>query len=152
MNPMDLRRGIVAAVDKVIEALQSGKRTITSKEEISQVATISANGDKDIGDMIARAMAEVGKEGVITVATGKTLFDELEVVKGMRFDRGFIRLALFFDDFKLIETRSLITVINNFRYRVISFLEFVNHLFQPVLYHRRQDPEGGDGEPVRVGL
>lgn len=91
MNPMDLRRGIVAAVDKVIEALQSGKRTITSKEEISQVATISANGDKEIGDMIARAMAEVGKEGVITVANGKTLYDELEVVKGMRFDRGFIR-------------------------------------------------------------
>ena len=90
MNPMDLRRGINAAVEKVIETLKAGKKTITTKEEISQVATVSANNDKAIGDLIALAMEKVGKEGVITVGDGKTLLDELEVVEGMKFDRGFI--------------------------------------------------------------
>lgn len=91
MNPMDLRRGINAAVEKVIEVLKANKKSITTKEEIAQVATVSANGDKSIGDMLANAMEKVGKEGVITVSDGKTLQDELEVVEGMKFDRGFIR-------------------------------------------------------------
>ncbi|KAI5962357.1 HSP60 [Candida pseudojiufengensis] len=89
-NPMDLRRGSQAAVEAVIEFLQKNKKDITTSEEIAQVATISANGDKEIGDLLASAMEKVGKEGVITVKEGKTLEDELEVTEGMKFDRGYI--------------------------------------------------------------
>jgi chaperonin GroEL len=89
-NPMDLRRGTQAAVEAVIDFLQSHKRDITTSEEIAQVATISANGDKHIGRLIANAMEKVGKEGVITVKEGKTTEDELEITEGMRFDRGFV--------------------------------------------------------------
>jgi chaperonin GroEL len=90
MNPMDLKRGAQLAIDKVIATLDEISRPISSKEEVSQVGTISANGDKDIGDLLAEAMERVGKEGVITVQDGKTLNTELEVVEGMKFDRGFI--------------------------------------------------------------
>ena len=90
MNPMDIRRGITSAVDFVLARLKAASRTITSKEEIAQVATISANGDREIGMLIANAMEKVGKEGVITVSDGKTLNDELDVVEGMKIDRGFI--------------------------------------------------------------
>lgn len=90
MNPMDVRRGITAAVDHVLEILRTQTRTITTKDEIAQVATISANGDVAVGNLIASAMEKVGREGVITVQDGKTLVDELEVVEGMRFDRGYI--------------------------------------------------------------
>ncbi|KAG9074855.1 chaperonin, partial [Ceratobasidium sp. UAMH 11750] len=89
-NPMDLRRGAQKAVDKVIEFLEANKRVITTSEEIAQVATISANGDKHIGQLIATAMEKVGKEGVITVKEGKTIEDEIEITEGMRFDRGYI--------------------------------------------------------------
>ncbi|KAI7869198.1 hsp60-like protein [Spinellus fusiger] len=89
-NPLDLRRGSQLAVDAVIDFLRSITKEITSSSEIAQVATISANGDKHVGNMIAQAMERVGKEGVITVKAGKTLEDELEVTEGMRFDRGFI--------------------------------------------------------------
>ncbi|KAF5094338.1 hypothetical protein D0Z03_002114 [Geotrichum reessii] len=89
-NPMDLRRGSQAAVEAVVDFLRKNKREITTSEEIAQVATISANGDKHIGRLIANAMEKVGKEGVITVKEGKTIEDELEVTEGMRFDRGFI--------------------------------------------------------------
>ena len=89
-NPMDLRRGSQAAVEAVVNFLQANKKEITTSEEIAQVATISANGDTHIGELLASAMAKVGKEGVITVREGKTLEDELEVTEGMRFDRGFI--------------------------------------------------------------
>lgn len=88
-NPMDLRRGIQAAVDAVVDYLQSNKKDVTTSEEISQVATISANGDTHIGALISNAMEKVGKEGVITVKDGKMIDDELEVTEGMRFDRGF---------------------------------------------------------------
>ncbi|EGG22052.1 chaperonin 60 [Cavenderia fasciculata] len=90
MNPMDLWRGINFAVDKVIEELKVLSRPISTTEEIAQVATISANGDKVVGNLIASAMEKVGKEGVITVQDGKTLKDELEVIEGMKFDQGFI--------------------------------------------------------------
>lgn len=89
-NPMDLRRGTQAAVEAVIDFLQKNKRDITTSEEISQVATISANGDTHIGSVLSSAMEKVGKEGVITVKEGKTIQDELEVTEGMKFDRGFI--------------------------------------------------------------
>ncbi|KAF9064446.1 chaperonin Cpn60/TCP-1 family [Rhodocollybia butyracea] len=89
-NPMDLRRGSQAAVDRVVEFLASQTKTITTTAEIAQVATISANGDVHVGNLIAQAMEKVGKEGVITVKEGKTIDDEIEVTEGMRFDRGFI--------------------------------------------------------------
>ncbi|KAN0039270.1 hypothetical protein ACTA71_001464 [Dictyostelium dimigraforme] len=90
MNPMDLWRGINFAVEKVVGELKTISRPISSTEEISQVATISANGDKVIGNLIANAMEKIGKEGVITVQDGKTLKDELEIIEGMKFDQGFI--------------------------------------------------------------
>eukprot|EP00823_Brevimastigomonas_motovehiculus_P006513 TRINITY_DN53_c0_g1_i2.p1 TRINITY_DN53_c0_g1~~TRINITY_DN53_c0_g1_i2.p1 ORF type:complete len:572 (-),score=150.43 TRINITY_DN53_c0_g1_i2:239-1954(-) len=90
MNPMDIRRGITVAVEKVVAVLKSIKRDVTSKDEIAQVATISANGEKSIGELISSAMEKVGREGVVTVADGKTVTDELEVVEGMRLDRGYI--------------------------------------------------------------
>jgi chaperonin GroEL len=89
-NPMDLRRGTQAAVEAVVNYLQKNKRDITTSEEVAQVATISANGDKHIGKLLAQAMEKVGKEGVITVKEGKTVEDELEVTEGMRFDRGYV--------------------------------------------------------------
>jgi chaperonin GroEL len=88
-NPMDLRRGIQAAVESVVEYLEKNTQPITTGEEIAQVATISANGDTHVGKLISTAMERVGKEGVITVKEGKTLEDELEVTEGMRFDRGY---------------------------------------------------------------
>jgi chaperonin GroEL len=90
MNPMDLRRGINIAVKQIIDHLHEVAKDITTKEEIAQVATISANGDSEIGNLIADAMDRVGKNGVITTQDGKTLLDELESVEGMKFDRGFI--------------------------------------------------------------
>ncbi|XP_024357319.1 chaperonin CPN60-2, mitochondrial isoform X3 [Physcomitrium patens] len=90
MNAMDLRRGITLAVDAVVAHLKSQAKMISTSEEIAQVGTISANGDREIGDLLARAMEKVGKEGVITVSDGKTLFNELEVVEGMKLDRGYI--------------------------------------------------------------
>lgn len=89
-NPMDLRRGTQAAVEAVVSFLQENKKEITTSAEIAQVATISANSDAHIGNLLASAMEKVGKEGVITVKEGKTLEDELEVTEGMKFDRGFI--------------------------------------------------------------
>jgi chaperonin GroEL len=90
MNPMDIRRGISSAVELILQRVKGMSRAISSKEEITQVAVISANGDLAVGRLLADAMERVGKEGVITVQDGKTLHDELEVVEGMRFDRGFI--------------------------------------------------------------
>uniref|UniRef100_A0A7S2WK37 Heat shock protein 60 n=1 Tax=Eucampia antarctica TaxID=49252 RepID=A0A7S2WK37_9STRA len=90
MNPLDLRRGIQKAVNSVVDTLGEISRPITTKEEVMQVGTISANADTEIGQLIADAMERVGKEGVITVQDGKTLENELEVVEGMKFERGFI--------------------------------------------------------------
>ena len=90
MNPMDLKRGAQLAVDEVVKILGDISRPIKTKSEVSQVGTISANGEREIGDLLAEAMERVGKEGVITVQDGKTLNNELEVVEGMKFDRGFI--------------------------------------------------------------
>ena len=90
MNPMDIRRGITAAVEDVLSSLKQQTRPVRNKEEIAQVATISANGDKAVGELIASAMDRVGRDGVITVQDGKTLVDELEVVEGLKFDRGYI--------------------------------------------------------------
>src|SRR4249919_2007550 len=90
MNPMDLKRGIDLAVEAVVEHLKANSKKVTSNEEIAQVGTISANGDKEIGDFLAKAMAKVGNEGVITVEEAKSLETELDIVEGMQFDRGYI--------------------------------------------------------------
>ena len=89
-NPMDLKRGIDLAVHAVVEELKKKSKKVTSSEEIAQVGTISANGDPEIGRMIAEAMEKVGNEGVITVEEAKSLESELEVVEGMQFDRGYL--------------------------------------------------------------
>ena len=90
MNPMDLKRGIEKAVEAVVADLKKRSKKVKSNDEIGQVGTISANGDKEVGDMIAKAMAKVGNEGVITVEEAKGLDTELDVVEGMQFDRGYI--------------------------------------------------------------
>ena len=90
MNPMDLKRGVDIAVGAVVEDLKKHSKAVTSNEEIAQVATISANGDSEIGRFIAEAMKKVGNEGVITVEEAKSLETELDVVEGMQFDRGYI--------------------------------------------------------------
>ena len=90
MNPMDLKRGVDIAVRAVVEDLKSHSKGISSNEEISQVGTISANGDAEVGAMIAQAMEKVGNEGVITVEEAKSLDTELDVVEGMQFDRGYL--------------------------------------------------------------
>jgi len=90
MNPMDLKRGIDKAVIDVVEDIRKRSKKVSGSAEIAQVGTISANGEKAIGDMIAKAMQKVGNEGVITVEEAKSLDSELEVVEGMQFDRGYI--------------------------------------------------------------
>ena len=89
-NPMDLKRGIEKAVAVVVKDIETQAKKITTNDEIAQIGTISANGDRDIGDMLARAMDKVGKDGVITVEEAKSLESELEVVEGMQFDRGYV--------------------------------------------------------------
>jgi chaperonin GroEL len=90
VNPMDLKRGIDTAVETVVAELKKNARKVTNSSEIAQVGTISANGDAEIGRMLAEAMQKVGNEGVITVEEAKSLETELEVVEGMQFDRGYI--------------------------------------------------------------
>jgi len=90
MNPMDLKRGVDIAVEAVVSDLKAQSKKISTNEEIAQVGTISSNGQRDIGDMIAQAMQKVGNEGVITVEEAKSLDTELDVVEGMQFDRGYL--------------------------------------------------------------
>jgi len=90
MNPMDLKRGVDLAVTEAVAYLQKRSKKIKSSDEVAQVGTISANGDREIGDMISEAMQRVGNEGVITVEEAKSLETELEVVEGMQFDRGYL--------------------------------------------------------------
>ena len=90
MNPMDLKRGIEMAVIAAVADLEARSKTISTSEEVAQVGTISANGDKIVGEKIAEAMQKVGNEGVITVEESKALEFELETVEGMQFDRGYL--------------------------------------------------------------
>src|SRR6516162_2276468 len=101
-NPMDLKRGIDQAVHAVVEQLKSKSKKVTNNEEIAQVGTVSANGDIEVGKMIAEAMEKVGKEGVITVEEAKSLETELSVVEGMQFDRGYISPYFITDANKMV--------------------------------------------------
>src|ERR1700735_2424527 len=90
MNPMDLKRGIDLAVSAVVEDIKKRAKKVASSAEVAQVGTISANGDSNVGKMIAEAMQKVGNEGVITVEEAKSLDTDVEIVEGMQFDRGYI--------------------------------------------------------------
>ena len=89
-NPMDVKRGIDIAVEAAVKDIQKRSKSVSSHEEVAQVATISANGDRAIGEMIANAMSKVGKEGAITIEEAKSLETEVEIVEGMQFDRGYM--------------------------------------------------------------
>ncbi|KAH7700391.1 chaperonine protein HSP60, partial [Aphelenchoides avenae] len=89
-NPVEIRKGVMKAVETLVQELKAMSKEVTKPDEIAQVATISANGDRNIGNLISEAMKKVGNKGVITVKDGKTLNDELETIEGMKFDRGYI--------------------------------------------------------------
>src|SRR3546814_18615538 len=90
MNPMDLKRGVDLAVEAVVADVESRSKKVKTSAEIAQVGTISANGEREIGDMIAEAMEKVGSEGVIHVEEAKSLHTEIDVVEGIPFDRGYL--------------------------------------------------------------
>ncbi len=141
MNPMDLKRGIEKAVEAVIADLKKRSKKVKSNEEIGQVGTISANGDHEVGKMIAEAMAKVGNEGVITVEEAKSLATELDVVEGMQFDRGYISpyfitnaekmVAELDDPYILIHEKKLTTL-------------------QPLLPILRRSGRAGQGRPLLI--
>ena len=117
MSPMDLKRGVDMAVDVIVDDVRKRSRKVATNEEIAQIATVSANGDVEIGRMLAQAMQKVGNEGVITVEEAKSLATEIEVVEGMQFDRGYISpyfitnaekmIAEFEDPYLLIHEKKL---------------------------------------------
>ncbi|KAK9508290.1 hypothetical protein O3M35_007987 [Rhynocoris fuscipes] len=137
-NPVEIRKGVMLAVEAVKEALREQSKPVTTPAEIAQVATISANGDKKIGLLISQAFEKVGKDGVITVKEGKTLEDQLEVIEGMKFDKGYISpyfintsrgaKAEFQDCLVLISVKKLISIRS-----VIPALELANAKRRPLL-------------------
>jgi chaperonin GroEL len=130
-NPMDLKRGIDLAVSAVLAELSAKAKKVTSSEEIAQVGTISANGDQEIGGMIAKAMQKVGNDGVITVEEAKALETELDVVEGMQFDRGYISPYFITDADKMrVELESPYILINE---KKLSNLQTILPLLEAVV-------------------
>jgi chaperonin GroEL len=130
-NPMDLKRGIDLAVSAVIAELSAKAKKVTSSEEIAQVGTISANGDHEIGAMIAKAMQKVGNDGVITVEEAKAFETELDVVEGMQFDRGYISPYFITDADKMrVELESPYILINE---KKLSNLQSILPLLESVV-------------------
>ena len=130
-NPMDLKRGVDLAVNAILDELKSKAKKVTSSEEIAQVGTISANGDQDIGRIIAKAMQKVGNDGVITVEEAKALETELEVVEGMQFDRGYISPYFITDADKMrVELESPYILINE---KKLSNLQSILPLLEAVV-------------------
>ena len=138
MNPMDLKRGIDLAVEAVVEDLQKNAKKVTLNSEIAQVGTISANGDKEIGDYLAKAMEKVGQEGVITVEEAKSLETELDIVEGMQFDRGYIspyfvtnadKMRVEFDDAYILINEKKLSSLNE----MLPLLEAVVQTGKPLV-------------------
>ncbi len=137
-NPMDLKRGVDMAVAAIITELKGKAKKVTSNEEIAQVGTISANGDSEIGKMIAEAMKKVGNEGVITVEEAKSLETELDVVEGMQFDRGYLSPYFITNaDKMLVELESPYILINEKKLSslqpMLPLLEAVAQAGKPLL-------------------
>ena len=142
MNPMDLKRGIDLAVEAVVEDLKTNSKKVTSNDEIAQVGTISANGDKEIGDFLAKAMEKVGNEGVITVEEAKSLETELDIVEGMQFDRGYIspyfitnadKMRVEMDDAYILIYEKKLSGLQE----LLPLLEAVVQTGKPLAHHRR---------------
>jgi chaperonin GroEL len=137
-NPMDLKRGVDMAVAAIVAELKGKAKKVTSNDEIAQVGTISANGDKEVGKMIAEAMKKVGNEGVITVEEAKSLETELDVVEGMQFDRGYISPYFITNaDKMLVELESPYILINEKKLSslqpMLPLLEAVAQAGKPLL-------------------
>src|SRR5688500_8664161 len=138
MNPMDLKRGIDQAVEALVAELERMAKPCSTRKEIAQVGAISANNDASIGDMIAEAMEKVGREGVITVEDGKGLADELEVVEGTQFDRGFLspyfisnaekQIVVLEDPYILLHDKKIATI-----RELLPILEHVAKMGKPLL-------------------
>jgi chaperonin GroEL len=138
MNPMDIRRGMMIAVEKIEEYLKNKSKKITTQEDLARVATISANNDKQIGDLIATIMYKVGPEGTINVQTGKTLEHEVEYVEGLKFDRGYISPYFVTDQKsqKCEYDNPLILILENKVNDIQSLANFLEHsvkLQKPIL-------------------
>lgn len=138
MNPMDLKRGIDKATDRICVYLADYAKAVESQDEIRQVATISANNEKSIGILIADAMKKVGKDGVITIEDGQSYEDELDVVEGMKFDRGFISPYFITDQKKQVcEYENPFVVIHEKKISnmqdIVPVLEFVHQQGRPLL-------------------
>jgi chaperonin GroEL len=152
MNPMDLKRGIDRAVVAVVGDLARNARKVTSNEEITQIGTISANGDAEIGGILAAAMKRVGREGVIVVEEAKSINTELEVVEGMQFDRGYISPYFITDREKqLVEMQDALVLAADWKLakfdELLPLLEMVMQRGKPLLIIA-EDVEGD----VRAGL
>ncbi len=137
-NPMDLKRGVDLAVQAVVDELKSKSKKVTNNDEIAQVGTVSANGDVEVGKMIAEAMQKVGKEGVITVEEAKSLATELDVVEGMQFDRGYISPYFVTNAEKMVvELEDAYILINEKKVAslqsMLPLLEFVVQTGKPLL-------------------
>lgn len=150
-NPIEIRKGVMLAVDTVKQALKDMSKPVSTSEEIEQVATISANGDNAIGKLIAAAMNRVGNTGVITVKDGKTLEDELEVIEGMKFDRGYVS-PYFINSTKgpRVEYNDALILYSEkkifFASQIVPALEIANSQKKPLVIIA----EDFDGEPLSV--